>query len=559
MLCLSLAFLPAILAGCVSRKVADAPGKKRELPELVFRDSTLESGVRAVYSNGEESDNYSILESLGGGVGLIDFDRDGKMDLVFPGGGKLESGKPPVGEPTFLWRQLDGFRFQEVASASKIQQPSCYTHGVTIGDADNDGFSDILLTGYASVQYWHNQGDGTFVDRTLESGLLDKQWSTSAAWGDLDGDGNLDLYVAHYANWSWSNHPKCNTSESGAPDVCTPNEFQPLNDVVYLSNGNGSFREAKKENGLVPGGKGLGVAISDLDGDGHPDIYVANDTTNNFLYMNKGDAQFEEEGLSRGNALDGNGTPNGSMGIAVFDFDRDLTLDIWVTNYENETCALYLNSGNNFYLWGSEKAGVNLLGKSFVGFGTVASDFDLDGDEDIAIANGHVMRHPRQSTVAQPAVLLRNEIVDKGRRLQISKFTIESYLGKPHRGRGVLSADLDGDGDLDLVFTNVNENAALLLNESERLGTLFSIELIGTSSNRDAYGALATLITDKQRYLRSVTSGGSYLSQGTNLLYWGIPLGEVVQAVEIQWPATKSVERVQAKNGDRILQRLSTP
>lgn len=497
-----------LVAGCGWKTDAPTPGPTIEASSIRFHDVTSESGIVSVYQNGEEANEHSIVESLGGGVGLIDFDRDGRLDVFFPGGGKIARNEPLEGLPSSLWRNLGAMQFENVSDASQLSKPRTLTHGCAAADIDNDGFTDVLVTGYGGLQLLRNQGDGTFYDCTISSALLDTDWSSSAAWGDFNEDGNLDLYVAHYVDWSWKKHPQCPTIQPGVFDVCTPNDFGPLRDVVFLSKGDWTFERRTDEAGLEPGGKGLGVVTADLNNDQHIDIYVANDTTNNFLYLGDGAGHFKDAGLESGTAVDGNGTPNGSMGLVVFDYNQDQRLDLWVTNYENETYALYENAGRSSFLWATERVGINALGRKFVGFGTTSGDFDQDGDEDLVVANGHVMLHPAQSQSSQQSVLLENKIVGTSRRLVRFEFEKSSYFSNYHRGRGVVSGDLDGDGDLDLIFSNTREPAAVILNESSRLGAQAQVELVGRSSNRDAIGAVCLLKTDKNVYMRSVVGGG---------------------------------------------------
>lgn len=518
-----------------------------------FDEVTSSTGVRSIYDNGEASGNRSIVESLGGGVAIIDYDLDGRLDLFFPTGGGLQEGKPLTGQPHALWRQGTGFQFHNCSQLALLPEPPTYTHGVTAGDFDQDGFQDLLVTGYGGLQLLRNQGDGTWVDCTAECGLADDQWSSSAAWVDVDNDGDLDLYVCHYVDWSWDNHPTCPAAVEGEIDICSPNDFMPLTDVLYLNDGAGRFSPAVEEVGLQPGGKGLGVVAAHLNDDPWVDLYVANDTRNNFLYLNTEAGILREVGLVSGTAVDDNGTPNGSMGLAVFDYDRDLLPDLWVTNYENETCALYRNAGDGNFLWATEVAGINMLGKLFVSFGTVPGDFDGDGDEDLAVANGHIMLHPRNANLAQESLLLINQRDDPRSgvvqgRFQRAELPAEDYFSQPKRGRGLAVADLDADGDLDLVFTNIREPAAILANRTKPLGESFQLRLVGRSSNRDAIGTRVIVQTNQGSYSRQVIGGGSYLSQSSYTLHWGIPSGEVVETIQIFWPSGLQQEL----SGDRF-------
>ena len=358
-----------------------------------FIDVTLQSGVTFTYRNGQEADNAAIVESLGGGVALVDYDGDGDMDLFFPGGGEFGPDQQIHGRPSALFRNDGGWRFTEVTQLAGVSRAPYYSHGIAAGDFDSDGFPDLLVTGYGGLQLFQNQGDGTFQEVSASAGLNDRLWSSSAAWGDFNGDGHLDLYVTHYVNWSFKNHPYCAGPKKGQREVCPPREYQPLPDTLYTSNGDGTFRDVSREVGLrVEGeglGKGLGVLLADVDVDGDLDIYVANDTVPNFLYRNNGQGHFDEVGLMSGTSLSESGTSDGSMGVDLGDFNLDGLPDLWVANYERESFALYRNEGNCNFQHVSQSVGLTDVGGVYVGWGTVFFDFDRDGDEDVFVSNGH--------------------------------------------------------------------------------------------------------------------------------------------------------------------------
>lgn len=482
------------------------------------------------YQNGEQSQQYSILESLGGGVSLTDFDRDGRLDVVLAGGGNLSAGSVTPLDCLLLHNRSVAQPEFKTTPPGVLPAASYYNHGISCCDVDNDGFADLLISGYGGVQLLRNQGDGTFTDITAEAGLADNNWSSSTAWGDFNHDGFPDLYVAHYVNWSWDVNPPCQSPKAGQRDVCSPNEFEPLNDILFVNQGDWTFRSEFEAAGLTPGGKGLGVLTADLNDDGQLDIYVANDTVNNFLYSGNGELQFQEIGMTAGVALDGNGAPNGSMGIALFDFDGNLKPDLWVTNYENESIAAYQNIGDNLFSWASDKLGLSAIGRTFVAFGIVARDFNCDGFDEVAVANGHVILFPSNSTVSQVPLYFQR---GKGMRMARTEFTPESYFGVPHRGRGVVAGDVDGDGDLDMLFSNVNESPRLLVNSAN--GRNFHVDLVGTRDCRDAIGASATLETNLGKYCRWVVGGGSYISQNPYRLTWGLRPDEQPRRLTVQW------------------------
>lgn len=553
----------ALLTGCRPQTPPPSLAAK-PAPALNF---TLSAGVehaKVIYDNGKSAGRNSIVESLGGGVALIDFDLDDRGDLCFPGGGRFDA-DAAIGLPTRLLRQVGHDRFEDVGDRAGLAVPRHYSHGCAAADCDNDGFCDLLITGYGGVTLWKNQGDGTFADVTEAAGLHDNRWSSSAAWGDLTGDGVLDLYIAHYVDWSIENDPPCR-GPAGDPDVCPPRQFEGLDDVLYVGNGDGTFRDVSQSAGLVPGGKGLGVIVADLDEDGDNDIYVANDTVPNFLYINDGHGRLEESGLTRGVALDDMATPNGSMGVALTDFDADGWPDLWVTNYEDELFGLYRNLGDASFLHASRRAGMSRVGTLFVGFGCVAGDFDGDGCEDVAVANGHVVHHPRNAPVRQQPLLMLNSGSGEFTRWIADPGT---YLGESWIGRGLATGDLDRDGTLDLVFVNTGDPAALLydrspaVEEAPAVGSSaqsLSVRLTGRAASRDPLGARAELQTSTGNRFRSLSGGGSYLSTSELRLNWRIPAGTQIQRLNIVWPGGRRSEYLPAELGltpDQTVSRIT--
>ncbi len=500
--------------------------------EVVFTDITTKRHLEHQYRNGEEQNEFTYLEAMGGGLAVLDYDRDGWPDLFFPGGGLITESKTLTPLAGTMWRNNAGKDFANVSRPSNSDSVKFYSQGASVGDINNDGFPDLLVTGYGGLQLFVNQGDGTFLEWSASSGLNDASWSTSAGFGDFDNDGFLDLYVAHYVDWSWEKNPECK-SPAGKREICPPGAYKGLQDVIFMNNGNGTFRSVTSEAGLVPEGKGLGVVCADFNQDSKLDIYVANDAVNNFLYVNQGNGKFEEQGIASGTALDERGKSNGSMGVSVLDFDGDLRLDIWVCNYENETFALYKNDGNSNFRHVTSSTGITALGTLFVAFGTVAADFDSDGDEDIVVANGHVLRFPTGNSVDQFPLLLLNNGRGKLTRQQFGPAT---YFGKKWRGRGVAGFDFDRDGDMDLVISNVNQPAAILENQTRTKGKWCSLELVGCKSNRDCIGARIVFRTDKKSYLRNIVGGGSYLSQNPYLVHCAFPFDEELRQTEITWP-----------------------
>ena len=517
-------------------------------PEIPLRDQTERWQVDFSYRNGEEAGQCTILESLGGGIGLFDFDLDGYVDLFCPGGGTFKS-KTTVGYPGELFRNLGGKQLKPVGSAAgQGFSPRVYNHGAFSADFDADGFDDVLVSGYGGLQLWHNQGDGSFRDVTDEVGLHDESWSSGCAWADFNNDGLLDLYVSHYVDWSFENHPFCQGRTDDERDICPPREYQGLTDTLYLASAEGQFTDVSEQWGLKPQGKGLGVIVADWDANGFVDPYVANDTVNNFLYVSQGKPPFREAAMLSGVATDKAGVPNGSMGLGVLDFDGTGRPDIWVTNYEREDFALYRNEGPTAFLHVSDVAGVNVLGGLFVGFGTVCHDLDLDGDEDILVNNGHVILYPTASPRKQLPLVLENQ---RGRFQRVS-YQPSSYLAQPHEGRGLAIADLDNDGDGDAIYSNINEPVAILENERTSNNHWFQAKLVGTESNRDAIGATVTLSIGDKQWMRVVYGGGSYMSTSQDRLFWGLGNATQIDRLEVRWPSGK-VTQIADVQADQLL------
>ncbi len=543
---------------CRPRPPAPAAAGKEEVagPDW-FEEITAASGIHFTYTNGEKDANHlAILESLGGGVGLIDYDGDGLLDVFLPGGGGFtgKDKKTIVGKPCKLFKNLGKGKFKDVTAEVGLDklaggQPWFYTHGVAVGDFNRDGRPDLLVTGWGRVALFRNVDGRRFEDVSAKAGL-DKgiTWATSAAWGDLDGDGWPDLYVCQYVDWSFSNHPGCKY-DGQKWDVCPPKQFSGLQHKVYRNNRDGTFTDQTKSAGLLPGGKqaskGLGVIIVDVNGDGKPDVYVANDTVNKFLYINEskpGQIRFSEQGVLSGAACGHDGNANGSMGLAVGDFDRSGKPALWVTNYENELHGLYKNECTNgprpqdkriFFAFQTQPAGIAAIGQTYVGWGTALVDFDLDGWEDIYVANGHAIRFPwgKGVTRKQKPVLLRNR---NGKFKAISK-QVGSYGREDHLARGVGFGDLDNDGRVDMIISHINDPVAVLRNVAGTGRHWLGVRLLG-KDNACTVGARIALEVGGEKQFRFVTGGGSYLSASDPRHVFGLGEATKIGKLTVTWP-----------------------
>ena len=481
------------------------------------------------YSSGATRQHYTILESLGGGVGVIDLEADGIPDLICPGGGDLPALEPRAAGDSVM-RLVDG-RFGSVSSSLTGVESDLYSHGVGVGDLDNDGFDDFAITGFGRPTLFRNNGDGTFHRSTPDMEDRSAHWSTSCTLADLNRDGFCDIYVCQYVDWSPENDPTC-SNVIGQQDVCPPRSFNALPDLVFLNDVSGGFSPAVGTGFSQVKGKGLGVVAGDLDNDGSIEIYVANDTTENFLFT-CGDKAAIEIGLSSGTALDDLANANGSMGVTFSDVDGDQQLDVFVSNYQDEMFAIYRNLGELSFTHASDRFRLSHLGSDYVGFGCVALDFELDGDEDLAIVNGHAVHHPPNGRVRQTALLLLN---DKGQCFQRVTSEHNAFLAFKGRGRGLARLDWNGDGLQDMVCRGSDEPAYLVANQSKREGRSLVFRLIGTTSPRRSVGGSISLSFQTGRtLLRQQLGGGSYMSENEYGVHFGIPSGETVSNVLFRW------------------------
>jgi hypothetical protein len=543
--------------GNADTKPDSPPAEAPPDPDLTgpdwFRDATAASGIDFAYRNGEEVPHLAIIESLGGGVAAIDYDGDGRPDLFFPGGGHYGGAdkKQILGNPGRLYRNEGGWKFRDVTAEAGLgklagDMPWFYSHGAAVGDYDRDGWPDLLVTGWGRVALFHNEPDGKggrkFADASAAAGL-DKgiTWATSAAFADFDGDGLPDLYLCQYVNWSFANHPECNY-DGKTPDVCPPKKFSGLKGKVYRNAGGGKFADVTEGAGILAGGerasKSLGVLVVDVNLDGKPDVYVANDTVANFLYLNAstpGKIRFEEQGVIAGVAFDGGGGANGSMGADAGDPEGTGKPALWVTNYENEFHALYRNQSTPqraSFVFATQASGIGAIGQKFVGWGTGFADFDLDGWEDIFIADGHAVRFPTGTTRRQLPVLFLN----RGGKFKDITRRGGPYFREPHLSRGAAFADLDGDGRTDLAVANVNEPAAVLQNICPVDGRHWvGVELAGTD-HRDVVGARVVLEAGGRTQTRFAKGGGSYASSPDRRLVFGLGGAGKVTKLTVIWP-----------------------
>jgi predicted Zn-dependent protease len=528
-------------------------GIESTVPE--FRDDANAVNLNFVYDNGRTSRRPSPPEAMGGGVGLLDFDNDGWLDVYLVQGGPFPAGQSASQDGDRLFRNKRDGTFEDVTERSGLAALSHgYGHGVTVGDYDNDGHPDLFVTRWRSYALYRNKGDGTFEDATLRAGLGgDRDWPTSAAFADLDRDGDLDLYVCHYLKYDENNPRRCSHPDSPAKHDCNPLDFDALPDHVFRNDA-GRFVDTTAAAGLFEtAGRGLGVVAADFDGDDLIDLYVANDMSANYLYRNRGGFKFEEIGVVAGAAASAEGGYKAGMGIACGDLDGDGKIDLAVTNYYGESTTYFRNLGGGMFADHSSAIGMAAPTRLLLGFGIAFVDFDNDGRLDVISANGHVIDpRPRFPWMMPLQILMMNP---RGHLVDVSDRA--GTLFQPnHLGRGLAAGDLDNDGRIDALAVCQNEPVVYLHNKTGRdsTGHFLMLRLEGTQSNRDAIGATVTVRCGQRQWVASRYGGGSYQSAHDPRFHFGLGPASEIDAVEVKWPSGR-IDRyahLRADSGYRI-------
>ena len=524
------------------------PSEQDSGPAVIFRDVAQERGVDFCHFTGFTGKRY-IVEIMGSGAGFLDYDKDGDFDLYLLNGAPLPGTPPPAAPPRNRLFRNDGLgSFTDVTAAARIGDEG-YGMGMAVGDVDNDGDPDLFLSNYGADRLFRNRGEGIFEEATGASGIEIPGWSTSATFFDYDLDGDLDLYVAGYVDFDPGAFAPC--QRSGIEVYCGPQAYGGICDRLLANDGSGRFADVSGELGITDcTGKGLGVVAGDFEGDGDPDLYVANDGTANFLYINhlhkEGEARFSEEAIYYGVAFGYDAVAEAGMGTDMGDYDGDGDLDITVTNLEAQTNSLYRNEGGEAAMEVSYGSGLGAATLPYVGFGTCFLDFDLDSDLDLVAANGHVIDNialvKEGSSFEQDDLLFENT-GGSFREILASR----GGSGLPRRaGRGLAAADIDGDGDDDLAINNNGSQALLLENGVGHGRPAFGLRLEGSPprSNRDAYGARVLIEAGGRRLLREVHAGSSYLASQDPRLRVGLPGADEGARVTIRWPSGR-VEEVE--------------
>lgn len=512
-----------------------------------FRDVTKEAGI--TFQHHADPEKKYIVESMSGGVALFDFDRDGLVDIYLVDSLTVETAGDPKKARSALYRNLGGFKFEDVTDKAGVGHPG-WGMGVCVADVDADGWDDIYVTGLGGSKLYRNQRNGTFADITAASGLRASGWSTGCGFADYDRDGDLDLFVARYVSVDLRKLPQFGKDKTceyrGIPVQCGPRGMTGESDFLFRNDG-GHFTEVGVKAGVADrgGAFGLGVAWFDANEDGWPDLYVANDSMGNFLYLNRKNGTFEEAGFPRGVAVSEDGSEQGSMGIALGDFNRSGRFSLFVTNFAEEYNALYRHDGSHFtdVSFRSRTAASSL---PFVGWGTSFLDHDNDGWLDLIAVNGHVYpqldkaRLGASAGYRQRALFYRNKgdgTFDEIGRTLGAPFTTERV------SRGSAVGDLDNDGRLDIVVNDLDGSPQVLRNELPAKGSWLIVKVRGAGANTNAIGAIVTVQAGGVRHLRLVQSGTSYISQDDMRLHFGLGAAGQADVIEVRWPDGTTTKR----------------
>ncbi|MEO2024643.1 MAG: VCBS repeat-containing protein [Fuerstiella sp.] len=484
------------------------------------------TGINFEYYGSPSNEHY-LTEQNGGGVAIIDSDGDGNSDLFFVNGSHFRNPAKSQSASNQIFRGDGDFHFHDVTTDAGLQAYN-FGHGCAVGDYNNDGFSDLFVACYGPNRLWCNNGDGTYSEVTNTAGVGHTGFGTSAAFADLNGDGNPELFVVNYVNWVPDNKPR--------DRVETPMDFDGQDDLLYRNVGNGQFEEVGKHAGMVidDDGKGLAVAIADFDGDHQLDVYVANDTRRNFMFSNTGDLTFNEVGVGIGAAVSQDGSIGSSMGIAVSDYNLDGRPDLFVTNFAHELVDVLMNAGPAGFIATNTELGVDVVSRPVLNFGIVSTDFDLDLWPDLFFANGHLWdERPAGGEFHMLPSLLKN---DRGQRFFDVSGTAGEYFSKRWLGRATAMGDLDNDGDTDLVVSHLLAPPAILENTSAGQGKSQRVMFIGTTSCRQPLGCEVNVqLTSDRSLTMIIPSGGSFQASHDPVLV--VPTGNTgaIEWISICW------------------------
>jgi hypothetical protein len=501
-----------------------------------FSDITAQAGIHFTHNNGAFGKKW-LPETMGPGCAFIDYDNDGYPDIILINGADFP-GHPHAGATTLkLYHNNHDGTFTDVTRRAGLAIPM-FGFGVAVGDYDNDGFDDIFVSALGQSHLFHNNGNGTFTDVTKLAGMWGpSEFSTSAAWVDYDRDGKLDLVVANYVQWTEQGDLYC-TLDGAHKSYCTPESYKSTSVRLWHNLGNGKFEDATQAAGLGdPTSKSLGIAILDTNGDGWPDILIANDTQPNKLYLNKKNGTFEERGVPAGIGFGEDGVARAGMGVDAVDYDRSGRPSVLISNFANQMVSLYHNEGNGLFVDEAPQSEVGRATLVTLGFGCFFFDYDNDGWPDIFVADGHiedqVEKVQKRVSYAEPPHLFRN--MGGGKFTEVTEKMGKSFAS-PKVARAAAYGDIDNDGFLDVLLTT-NAGPAYLFHNEGGTNHSLRIKLVGTKSNRDGIGAVVRVNAGSDKQWKMVHSGSSYLAQSELVLTFGLGAQIKADNIEIQWPS----------------------
>lgn len=506
-----------------------------------FSDITASTGIH--FSHAVSREKKYVTESMPGGVLLLDYDQDGWQDIFFTNAPSVEMALRGEKAKSALYHNNRDGTFTDVTDKAGVAYP-CWAMGGAVGDYNNDGWPDIVVTCAEGLVLYRNNGDGTFTNVTKEAGLTDPRWATGAAFADYDGDGLLDLMVTRHVQFDLKNLPGFGAGLTcqfrGFPVQCGPRGMKGLGDSLYHNNGDGTFTDVSKTAGVddPSGHYGLGVIWSDFNGDGRPDLFVADDQTPNYLYRNDGNGHFADVSLESGTAVSNEGRELAGMGVAVCDYNHTGRFSIYLTTFENESSALYRNDGDMSFSDVSNAAGIAAPTLPYLKWGTGCVDFDNDGWPDLFTVNGHV--YPQVDNIAGGAKYRERKIIlmnqHNGKFRDVSQEAGPALM-VPQASRGAAFGDLDNDGKIDVVVENIDGAPLILHNDTTNANHWITLEMIGTRSNRLAIGAKVRAVAGSLVQIDEVRSGGSYLSQNDLRVHFGLGNANKIETLDIRWPS----------------------
>ena len=532
----------AVLAGASSEQPAKRPSTSAAPSASIpvhFTDIHKQAGITFVQDSTGTDQKY-YLETMGTGVGWLDYDQDGLMDLYLVQTGATDAYKPPHPLRSALYRNNGDGTFTDVTEKAGVGGEGHYGQGVAVGDYDNDGYPDLYVTGYGRAILYHNNGNGTFTDVTAKAGVADEgNWSTSAGWFDFDNDGWLDLVVTDYLDWSPKNNLWCGDKAPGYRSYCNPNDYRGQKTKLYRNNHDGTFTDVSEKSGVgISESKGMGVVLADFNGDGWPDIVIANDTWPNFLFLNNKDGKFTDSSLISGIAASEDGRYEAGMGVDAADVDGDGLLDVYITHLDFELDRLYHNNGDGTFTDVTYSSGIGNKAILLSGVAAKFIDYDNDGWPDIVQANGAMVDNVNlyHSMVSYKEPLLMYHNLGKG-HFEKSSDSLGADFVRPAVGRGLATADFFNDGAVGFAVNCRGDSPELMRNDGGNANHWLEVLLIGTRSNRDGIGSVLRLAAGDLVRVDQAKGGTSYMSASDPRIHFGLGKRTRIDSLVITWPS----------------------